>query len=233
MFFPLKCRHCFCGNSRRVEPARGLWLRRVKGLPMQPLPKAGPISVSCFQPEQTVPPKPLMLNWCRDHPWGSGPLWRPGSLGQKQVRRKWSLGFDTMAAPETTWVLSLVINKVSLCQTWHSFLGLAWLLSMWQTELAMGNQEPRLYGWKFGSWPNWEAVCLGVLLLSSLFNILSPPFLKLYTPSKLAPLLLSAALDKDQGWKDLINSNKFGANVNLRCHSPQMNFYFIGDSKRL
>lgn len=108
-----------------------------------------------------------------------------------------------------------------------------------QTGLAVGKQEPGLYGLKSCSWPDWEAVCLGILLVSSLFNYpLTSLVEAFYSASKLVPLPVSAAYcdafahrQGPRSKRNLSSQTNFGVNENLRCHSSQESFYFVGDDK--
>lgn len=106
------------------------------------------------------------------------------------------------------------------------------------TGLAMGKQMPRLCWLKSCSWPNWEAVCLGVLVSSLLNYPLISLFEAVGCPGKRAPLPISGcppccpcAQTRIKVGKDLINSNNLGADENLGHHPSQKNFYFIGALK--
>lgn len=99
----------------------------------------------------------------------------------------------------------LLINNLSLCQTWNScYLGAN--MSAWH-RTGHGKQEPGLCWLKSGSGPHWEVVCLGVLLVSCLLNypltVLSDLLSWQMDPSPLLqlPTKLPLCSIRDQSWK--------------------------------
>lgn len=90
-------------------------------------------AVSCWT---NSPSQALEAELVQGLPFGIKSALAASEPWTKVKRRKWSLRFDTMAAPEKTWFFSLVINNMSLCQT-HSLV----CLGLWQCDTDRTGQS--------------------------------------------------------------------------------------------